>query len=50
MPSEGDRRAAAQKLVNLLGKARSGEEPYVLNEVAWDEAFVVALCDGDSTH
>lgn len=45
----GDRRAAAQKLVKLLGKARSGEDGYVLNEVKWDESFIEAFCGGDST-
>lgn len=45
----GDRRAAASRLVELLRRAMAGQQQFLIHEVEWDAAFLVALCDGDST-
>jgi hypothetical protein len=49
-PAQGARREAAERLVHLLRAAMTGEVPFVLNQVAWDDVFLDALCEGDSTH
>ena len=43
------RRQAAVRLVELLRGAIICQAPYVLNQVAWDDGFLEALCGGDST-
>lgn len=48
--AQGARREAAERLVHLLRAAMTGEVPFVLNQVAWDDVFLDALCEGDSTH
>lgn len=45
----GDRRAAARRLIELLLEAVRGDGRFELHEVAWDEAFIVALAGGDTT-
>lgn len=41
-----DRRGAG-KLVAILQLARTGQAPFLLHQVEWDDAFVEHLCDGD---
>jgi hypothetical protein len=43
------RRSAAERLERFLDLARSSTVPFVLNTTSWDDAFLTALCDGDST-
>lgn len=45
----GDRRATAHRLIALLLEAVNGDGRFELHELAWDEAFLVALASGDST-
>ncbi|MGQ0615465.1 MAG: hypothetical protein ACT4PW_00490 [Acidimicrobiia bacterium] len=45
----GDRRAAARRLIEVLLEAVRGGGRFELHQVAWDEAFLVALAGGDST-
>jgi len=45
----GDRRSTARRLIELLLEAVRGDGRFELHELAWDEAFVVALAGGDST-
>ena len=47
--AEGDRRSAAQRLVNALQAARTEDPPWTVRAVNWDDDFVAALIDGDST-
>jgi cytochrome P450 len=46
----GDRRAAAERFIAVLRAAVEGRKPFRLWRVAWDDAFIGALCDGNSTH
>lgn len=46
----GDRRGAALRLDGLLRRAIAGDSPFVLNQVAWDDAFLTELCNGNATH
>ena len=43
------RRPAAMRLERFLSLARSNTMPFVLNTTSWDDAFLAALCEGDST-
>src|SRR5262249_13616441 len=45
----GDRRAAAERLANIVGAAAAGRTPFESNQVAWDLDFLAALLGGDST-
>jgi hypothetical protein len=46
---QGDRRAAAQRFVQLIAAVRAGEEGWVLHEFGWDDAFLGAVCEGATT-
>lgn len=45
----GDRRAAAERLIELLGHAVDDDAPWQLHAVTWDAGFIRALCAGAST-
>jgi len=47
--SSGDRRPAAQRLVQALQAAREANPPWTVRAVNWDDDFVSALIGGDST-
>lgn len=40
------RRACAERFVKTLRAIAAGELPWVLHQVAWDERFLLKLCDG----
>lgn len=40
------RRACAERFATTLRAIAAGELPWVLHQVAWDEQFLVKLCDG----
>jgi hypothetical protein len=46
---QGDRRAAAARLVSLIQAIREHHPSWVLHEVEWDDAFLTALCAGSTT-
>jgi hypothetical protein len=46
---QGDRRAAAERFVGLIQAIREDHTSWVLHEVEWDDAFLVALCAGSTT-
>jgi predicted nucleic acid-binding protein len=45
----GDRRAAAGRLAEAIEAARSQSPPWTIRDVSWDDRFLAALLDGDST-
>lgn len=45
----GDRRAAAERFVSLLGAVRDGAAGWALHEVSWDAAFLQRLTAGSIT-
>lgn len=47
--ASGNRRAAAERLANLMDAAARNREPFVLHQTAWDAGFLDDLCAGDST-
>lgn len=47
--SNGDRRAAAERFVRFLGAARSGEAPFTVHRLSWDDEFLMELCAGNGT-
>lgn len=45
----GDRRAAAERLANVVSAAAEGREPFEVNRVTWDTKFLDSFLAGDST-
>jgi hypothetical protein len=44
-----DRRAAAERFVQFLAAARSGEAPFTVQRSSWDPDFITELCAGNAT-
>jgi len=45
----GDRRSAAQRLLQALDLARASDPPWTIRDVAWDSGFLERFVGGDST-
>jgi hypothetical protein len=46
--ASGDRRAAAERFDHWLRMSVAGDAPFHVNLVAWDDDFLIKLCDGDA--
>ena len=44
-----DRRAAAERFVQFLAAAGSGQAPFAVQRSGWDDDFIVELCSGNAT-
>jgi len=45
----GDRRAAARRFAEAIRAAKTQSPPWIIREVNWDDSFIQAIVEGDST-